>query len=253
MKVQPSPRVGVIVLVLYLIAFYGVWIILGVDYARIGDDASTLLKWYFAPLAAGAVVLVIAATVLGWWGPALRENTKAPAWTLITPILMLVLAIVVMTTKDYSSTTSKMFLFLVLGSLGVGFCEEMATRGLLIVGLRGSMTEGKVLVWSCVLFGLIHLPNWAFGAGPAAVFQVLVAAASGCTLYLMRRGTGSLIPAMVLHGVWDFSSFAGEGSGALGAANWAFSIISIILCIVLLRVRRNDDLAPYAAKHAAAA
>ena len=35
----------------------------------------------------------------------------------------------------------------------------MATRGLLIVGLRGRYTEGWVWFLSTLLFGLLHLPN----------------------------------------------------------------------------------------------
>jgi hypothetical protein len=65
MKVQPRPLVGVLVLVAYLAVFYGVWVLTGIDYERVGDSADTLLKWYVAPLAAGAVVLVVAASVLG--------------------------------------------------------------------------------------------------------------------------------------------------------------------------------------------
>jgi uncharacterized protein len=253
MKVQPRARIGIIVFLLYLVVFYGVWIINGIDYNNIGANATTILKWYVAPLAAGAVMLAIAATVLGWWGPALRETVKAPSWTLIPPLLMCLLAIVVLFIKDYSETTSAMVLLLVLGSVGVGFCEEMATRGLLIVGLRGSMTEGKVWLVSSVLFGLLHLPNWAFGAGPAAAFQVLLAFMSGTTFYLLRRGTGSLVAAMVLHGFWDFSTFIGKTDSLLPFVNVGISVLSLILVLVLFRVRRDDDLAPYRAHEAAAA
>lgn len=49
MKVQPSARVGVIVFLLYLVVFYGVWVVTGVDYNAIGDSASTLFRWYAAP------------------------------------------------------------------------------------------------------------------------------------------------------------------------------------------------------------
>jgi hypothetical protein len=96
-----------------------VWIISAWT-TRIGDDASTLLKWCAPPPC--AVVLVIAATVLGCGGPPFARTPRR-LQTLITPILMLVLAIVVMTTKDYSSTTNKMFLFLV-PAVSVGFCGD---------------------------------------------------------------------------------------------------------------------------------
>ena len=254
MKVQPKTGVGLVVFAVYLVVFYGIWIINGIEYDHIGDDASTLLKWYVAPLAGGAVVLVIAATVLGWWGPALREAKRAPTWALVTPLIMLVAAVVTLVSKDYSKTTGTMMLYLVLGSLGVGFCEETAARGLLLTGLRGSMGEPAAWFFSCLLFGLLHLPNWVFGAGPAAAFQVVLAFGGGSTLYLARRGFGSLVPAMAIHGLWDFAGFAGDGGAALASLlSLPLGAVSVVVCLVLLRARRDDDLAPYAAKHAAVA
>ena len=81
MRMAPRPRTAVLVFLGYLVVFYGVWAITGVDYTRIGDTADTVLKWYVAPLLFGAVFLVIAVTALGWWRPALLETQKAtPRW-----------------------------------------------------------------------------------------------------------------------------------------------------------------------------
>ena len=254
MKVQPRPLVGILVFVAYLVVFYGIWIVNGIDYKAIGDNADNLLKWYVAPLAGGAVVLIIAATVLGWWRPAMVEVRRAPRWTLITPALMFLLAIVALTQKDYSDTTSRMLLWLVLGSIGVGFCEELATRGLLLVGLRGTLTERKVWLWSSVLFGLMHLPNAVFGAGPGAVFQVFLAFLSGTTFYLLRRGAGGLVLCMLLHGFWDFSAFIGDGGAAIAFINVPVAIVSVVLALRLTRKDRDEPtLAPYAVGQPAAA
>lgn len=252
MKVQPSARVGVIVFLLYLVVFYGVWIATGIDYEHIGDSATTLFKWYVAPLVAGAVLLVIATTYLGWWGPVLKENVTAPRWTLIPGALMVVGAVLALATKDYSETTSLMLLALVLGSLGVGFCEEVATRGVLLVGLRGSMSESKAWFWATTLFALLHLPNWVFGVGPGALFQVLMAFLAGSTLYLVRRGSGSLVAAMAVHGLWDFSTFIGKGGVPMAFVAPVIGLIGVALVLVLLRARKDDDLAPSTARHAAA-
>jgi membrane protease YdiL (CAAX protease family) len=253
MKVQPRPLVGVLVLVAYLAVFYGVWVLTGIDYERVGDSADTLLKWYVAPLAAGAVVLVVAASVLGWWRAALFEVRTAPRWTLVTPTIMLVLAVAALLVKDYSDTTGTMVLYLVLGSIGVGFCEELATRGLLLTGLRGTLTERRAWLWSTLLFGLLHLPNWVFGAGPGAIAQVGMAFLAGTTLYLLRRGAGTLVAAMLLHAVWDFSSFIGDGGAFLGVLNVPVGIASVVIALVLVRRDRQEPtLAPYAVAPVAA-
>ena len=247
MKVQPRPLVGFLVLAAYLAVFYGVWALTGIDYERVGDSADTLLKWYVAPLAAGAVVLVVAASALGWWRPALREVRRAPRWTLVTPATMFVLGVVALLVKDYSDTTSTMVLYLVLGSIGVGFCEETATRGLLLTGLRGTLTERAAWFWSTVSFALLHLPNWAFGAGPGAVAQVGMAFLAGTTLYLLRRGSGTLVAAMLLHGFWDFSSLVGDGGALVGLLNVPVGIASVVIALRLVRRDREEPtLAPYA-------
>lgn len=255
MKVQPRPLVGILVFLAYLVVFYGIWIVNGIDYETIGDSADNLLKWYVAPLAGGAVVLIIAATMLGWWRPAILEVRKAPRWTVIPAVLMLLLGVFALTQKDYSDKTSTMFLWLIVGSIGVGFCEELATRGLLLVGLRGTLSERKVWLFSSLLFGLMHLPNWVFGAGPGATFQVLLAFLSGTTLYLLRRGAGTLLICMLLHAFWDFTAFVDDGAAYLGFINAAVGIAAVILALRLTRLDRDEPtLAPYAVvpQHAAA-
>ena len=68
---------------------------------------------------------------------------------------------------------------------------------------------------STLLFGLMHLPNWHFGAGPGATAQVGPAFMGGSMLYLTRRVSGTLVLAMLVHGFWDFASFIGTGGGAV--------------------------------------
>lgn len=243
-RVSPRPAVGVAVLAAYLVAVYGVWLLTDVDYPDIGDSASTLLRWYVAPLAAGAVVLVVLTTWLGWWRPALWEERRVgPGWLVVAPAYMLVVSVVQLATKSYDSTTALMLLWLVLGSLGVGFCEELAVRGVLLTGLRGGMGEVGAWFLSCLLFGLLHLPNWWFGAGPGAVFQVVLAFGAGSMLYVVRRWSGTLLLAMALHGFWDFASFVGEDAPA---ALSALVMLNAVLGVALgLYVARSAVPAPH--------
>ncbi|MGZ5959359.1 MAG: hypothetical protein ACXWLI_13155, partial [Myxococcaceae bacterium] len=129
----------------YLAVFYAVWAVNGVDYATISDTADNILKWIVAPLAFGALYLVIAVTALGWWRPALLEVTKAkPRWLIVGPVFMAVAAVVMIIVADKRDTTATMFWFILIGSLLVGFCEELVTRGVLVVGFRGAWNEPKV-------------------------------------------------------------------------------------------------------------
>lgn len=241
MKVAPRPLIGVAVLAAYLVVFYGIWALTGVDYPHVADNAGTLLKWYVAPLAGGAVVLVVAASWLGWWRPALAEVSHArPRWLLAGPIVMLLIALASLASKDYGTTTTTMVVYLVIGSLLVGFCEEMATRGLLIVALRGRFHEVAVWALSTALFALMHLPNWVFGAGPAAVLQVILAFMGGTMFYVTRRVTGALVLAMLLHAFWDFSSFIGTDAPVwLVPLAYLNGLFALGLVTVLLRRERG--------------
>jgi membrane protease YdiL (CAAX protease family) len=50
----------------------------------------------------------------------------------------------------------------VLGGIGVGFGEEMITRGAVLTALRSEITEGKVWLHSTLAFSALHLPNALF-------------------------------------------------------------------------------------------
>jgi hypothetical protein len=94
----------------------------------------------------------------------------------------------------------------------------------------------RARVWfvSTLLFALLHLPNWVFGAGPVAVVQVFTAFFAGSMLYLTRRVTGALIPAMLLHGLWDFSAFIGDPAVITSALQAINTILALVLVLVLL-------------------
>ena len=69
-------------------------------------------------------------------------------------------------------------------------------------------SEVDAILISFAVFGLFHLSNWAAGAPLGGTLaQVVLAALSGSVLYMARRGTGLLLAGMVLHGLWDTSTF----------------------------------------------
>ena len=118
----------------------------------------------------------------------------------------------------------------------VGFTEEMANRGLLVVGLRSKLGEGWVWFISSALFALMHLTN-VFTGQPLAptLQQVGLAFLAGTVFYITRRTTGTLIWAMVLHGLWDFSTFA-VGHGTAGPFAGLGGILNIIVGVLALIV-----------------
>jgi membrane protease YdiL (CAAX protease family) len=90
-------------------------------------------------------------------------------------------------------TVGRALLWLSLGAVGVGFGEEMITRGSLIVGLRSRFGEGQVWLISTLLFSALHVPNVIFGLPMLAMpIQVLLTFIVGTGFYVRRRMSGTL-------------------------------------------------------------
>jgi membrane protease YdiL (CAAX protease family) len=215
MKVTPSLPKGVAVLLGYLAVVFTVWIVTDVDYDTVGDSVENVRNAITLAMAAGAIYLVVVVSVLGWWKPALHEARRAHhGWMWILPVL-LGLGIVVNLAltqwgriDDLGTELGPYVAWLLVGSLMVGFNEEMVTRGQLIVGARGTLHEGWVWFTTALCFGLLHVPNALFGQSVAATAQqVLFAFGVGTAYYVIRRISGALAVTMALHGLWDFSTF----------------------------------------------
>lgn len=117
--------------------------------------------------------------------------------------------------------------FLALNAALAAFSEELMFRGVLFGALRTRLRPWTAIAVTTVLFGLTHLLNAvAFGSLPLAAAQAVAAAMSGLLFIAIRVRTGSLLPAMVYHGLWDFGTLvlvagALAGPGASGASDTA--------------------------------
>jgi membrane protease YdiL (CAAX protease family) len=151
-------------------------------------------------------------------------------------------------------------LWLAIGCVGVGFNEEMITRGLLLVGARGTLHEGWVWFVTSLCFGLLHVPNAFFGEGiQATVQQVFFAFGVGTAYYVTRRISGALVVTMILHGAWDFSTFIQDHSTkgladrpvSLGAATMIPVIVIALIAVWRLHHDDGDVVEPGADQLAA--
>ena len=238
LRVRPAVLPGVLIYLAYMAVFYAVFVLVDIDYGHIGESADTLRAWLIPPTAAGFVVAVALVSLCGWWSPALIERRKLPRWAMFVPLLTAAVAIGNMILGNYSTVTPSMWVYLIGGCLVVGFNEEMINRGALVVALRSRYGEGMVWLLSTAMFAVFHLPNIFFGIGALAVVQVFIAFGMGSVFYLARRTTGSLVPAMLLHGLWDLSAFSAHVpySGILAPLLGIIAVTVVI--IVLARERR---------------
>ena len=102
--------------------------------------------------------------------------------------------------------------------LVVGFFEETAYRIVTINVLRNKEIKEErkkmfyCLICSSVLFGLIHLPNILGGYETplGGIATIISAAGFGMFLGAMYWISGSIVPSMIFHFVWDLLSCKGD-------------------------------------------
>jgi uncharacterized protein len=137
-------------------------------------------------------------------------------------------------------------MLLIAGGALVGFNEEVLTRGILVVGWRGSTpNEAWVWFWPTLLFGLLHLPNAFFGLGLVdAAIQVVFTFLFGTGQYIIRRLGGTLLIPVAFHGAWNFVTDTVQASEAEQPAIGIYfadgtGLISILLVILVLLADRK--------------
>jgi hypothetical protein len=222
----------------YMVLVGVLWRVTGTRYDALVDSRAHVLRGIVVPIGLGAILLAVATTWLGWWDAALFEDSRSgPSWALIVPAIFATVAVINIATIDYRSAGARLLPLVLIGTLLVGFAEELATRGLLVVGLREEgMTELSVWLISSVLFALLHAMNALFGQSVQATLVQLVAAfLAGTALYVTLMTTGSLVVAMVLHALWDFGTLGilATGSrqkpfaGALALVMFAAALLSV--------------------------
>ena len=236
MRIKPSPLSAILAILGYLVVVFAVWAAVGLKYDEVGDTVQNVQKGVVLAVGLGALYLVIVTTFLGWWKPAIREPRKVGSgWMWIIPVLLLIGAVVNLATTKWGEIdgVAGYAVWLAIGTLLVGFSEELLTRGLAIVGARGAMHEKWVWVFSGVIFALLHVPNAFFGQSVAGTAQqVVFAFGVGLTYYVTRRLAGTLIVTMVLHAIWDYSVFIQDHSVS-NLANKPFAPAGFILYITI--------------------
>jgi len=236
LRVRPRVWIGIAIWAGYSIVVFAVQQIVGIPYPELGTSGSNLFFGAGLSLIVGAILLALTATLLGWWRPAMFDQHRSVRWPIFVPILMAVALVINLLSTDWASYDGGFFAASVVLLL-VGFTEEMANRGLLVVALRSRLGEGWVWFLSSLLFGVMHLMNALSGQDLATTLQQVVFAFMGGTVfYILRRTTGTLIWAMVLHGLWDFSTFAVQhgAAGPFALFGGVFSQIANVAGLIVV-------------------
>ncbi len=205
-----QPALAVIgIFLAYTAIVAAMWQVTGTKYDEMVESRSTVLRGIVLSIGVGAVFLAIVTTWLGWWNFALFEGGRSgPAWVLVVPILFGLVALLNISSIDFRAPKARLLPWILLGTLLVGFAEELVTRGILVVGFRqAGWSQLAVWLGSSILFGLLHAINVLFGqSGKTTIIQIVLAFVAGTAFFVTLISTGTLLVGMVLHALWDFGT-----------------------------------------------
>ena len=202
--------------------------------------AGNIIEAALIPIALSSVFVILLATWLRWWPQIIHEPLRVQHWVRIVPIALLVAAAVGASWGNLFDQRAELVLTLVVLVCLVGFTEELMFRGVgLVTFRRMGLTEGRVALYSSLIFGAVHLSN-ALGTGTSAILQATVVSFTGYMLYLTRRRAGAIWLAMPVHASQDFVILSGQVG--IDAESTPLAIIvlpTMIGLAILLWLRRH--------------
>lgn len=251
-RVSPSPAIAWAIGLLYAPLFVGMLVAFGSDYDDIADSTDDVVSSIVVTTAIGAAVLTALTTWLGWWRPVLLDDRPTEKWLIAVPMVVLVAIVAGVDYGRISDLEPSFLLWAAVGTLGVGFCEEIVYRGLAVVGFRAGHRELHVWLYTSLLFMLLHAWNVLAGQdlGPT-LRQMVFTFVLGSVFYVCRRASATIVVPMVLHAGWDWMSFTGSSDAFADAADatdpraaspaFFFIVIAVVLCLVGARHLFDDD------------
>ena len=232
------------VVIVYLLIIQGGGLVLrnltDVDESFVTTEDVMVNMWI--PLGAALLFTYGVVAWLGWWRPVLHDDVPVQRWVRIVPVILVVSILVAI---DYADLLDKSFAYiltLLVATQMVGWGEEGMFRGIGVTTLRSrGLTEGKVALWSSVIFGAVHLTN-VVGRGTGAIPQAIVVSFAGYFFYLTRRASGGNALNSILHGLFDFSILTGSAIlvDQSGYAGSFAAILAYVLIAIVLLARRHQ-------------
>src|SRR5690349_15143736 len=212
------------VVVFYVLCAWGLGNLIG----GLADDDDPLAEFalgHFIPLAVGIAGVLLFLRWTGWGSDVWRERptpTLTPRrwWLIAIPMLTVTVLLLELADVPWGERTFGFLAFVALGTLMVGFGEELVMRGVLLTAVRARFGEFSVFVITCVVFSLAHLPAYLFDGLPLFIiaFNVAGLLSAGATYYWVRRVTGRLWVGMLVHALTDWVLYVGSDVGLPAAA-----------------------------------
>lgn len=216
--------VGVVALVVYILFAAVLGNITG-SLAPDGDVTAEFALSHLIPLPIAIGLALWFVWWAGWWRDVWRNTSTLRMqprrlWLIAIPALLVALPLVQLPGIPWVERGFGTVMIVLVGTIMVGFGEELVIRGILFVSLRERHGELVTLLVTSLLFGAAHTVGsvWA-GLPPAAIaFQVAALSMTGSLYYWVRRVTGRLWVGMAIHALTDFTLYLASGEASAAEA-----------------------------------
>lgn len=153
------------------------------------------------------LALVISLKRVSFYG--LTKVTDSKKYLYFIPLLLL-LSVQLMNGVNINNTASEI-LFYIISMMNVGFLEEMIFRGFLFKMMAKDNLKSAIIV-GAITFGMGHIVNLLNGADLIpTLMQVCYATAIGYLFVTIFYKSKSLIPCIIVHGVFNSLPILSEG------------------------------------------
>lgn len=194
------------------LAITAVWTAITIGGGVVQDDGDVTLEDLVSygilwPVPAAAAFLLAATLVLRWWGIGLTPPDWLAALRLQWLPLLYIAAFLTVAVL-VALPAPVVVLWVLVNTLLIGISEEWMFRGILFKALSDRFSLWPAVWLSSAIFGAVHSLNGFASENPgAALCQSAAAAVTGILFCAIRVRTGSIYPAMLTHGLWDFGIF----------------------------------------------
>jgi uncharacterized protein len=138
---------GLAVVAVYALVFLVAGVISGVDYDNLSKSASNVIGFVIIPvgLAIGTTLAITARW--GWWQLVFHETQRLtwPRWRWAIPALFVLSILTTLIVAPWHEWSTGLVLLILLGTLMVGFGEELIFRGYLLVAARARYSERRMV------------------------------------------------------------------------------------------------------------
>jgi len=220
-----------------------------------GDDTLDFVLSHYIVVPVLIVVGLLFTRQAGWtaeaWTAPSPFTERRRWWMLAIPIVLVVQLIGLLMEVPWSEQTVGVVLIYLVGSLFIGFGEELYFRGILRVSVLGHHREITALLITSFAFGFAHTVGYLFdGTGLASIlFNTLYLAVDGALFYGALRATGTLWVPILLHGFGDFARFLQSGdndsnrsdmSGADIISSLSVFVTAALAIALVVSIARQD-------------